>query len=601
MRRVHVYFVVIAILISAFVHLFLLNAAYQVTLKLGLFSNPTAETMFHIRTVEQPRRDLQQRTTLSDEETISFEHPEETAPHSKDEMEDRRRMLAQRGLVSFDASEAEVDEALRKLFEGETLEPDTRLEPEATAQKTVAQEVIAIEEEVARERIDVPTRTISRRPDHAWATSDVYVPDEDASPGDVLEAIAAAGRGRDGAREAEAPDTLGPQAESLIEQGGVIPTIIKPPEAVGPAEIDAAALEDVAAEPVTLLRKYPPLDDLLTVKMLTYHAPDEPNAHFVEDGYFMIVIEPRRERQAFDVIPKDIVFVIDTSSSIRPDKLERYVEGLQRSVAALNPHDRFNVVEFKAEPHRMADKLVPVTKQGLRAAKYFLDGLGSSGNTDVYSAVQGLVGRRPDPDRPYMIFLVTDGRANRGVVEDRNIINQVAEINDNRAAVYSFAGGAKVNEYLLDLLSYRNKGESRFERSNGAIADSLAAFYDEVSDPILLNLRFQVGTVSEADVYPKVLPDFFLKSRITICGRYRDEAEFSMQILGEVGGVTKEFVFKQSFDQPDNGTARVARQWAFHKIYHLIGQMVAHGEDAATISAIRALAKKHGIQTPYYE
>jgi hypothetical protein len=122
-----------------------------------------------------------------------------------------------------------------------------------------------------------------------------------------------------------------------------------------------------------------------------------------------------------------------------------------------------------------------------------------------------------------------------------------------------------------------------------------------VRDPILLNLRTQVGTVDSADVYPKVLPDFFLKSRITICGRYRDEHEFSMQILGDVGGETKEFIFKQSFDQPDNGSADVARQWAFHKIYYLIGQMVEHGEDDATITEIRALGKKHGIQTPYYE
>jgi Ca-activated chloride channel family protein len=329
--------------------------------------------------------------------------------------------------------------------------------------------------------------------------------------------------------------------------------------------------------------------------MLTYHAPDE------ADGYFMVVVEPRRERHEFAVIPKDIIFVVDSSSSIQPPKLERYIAGLQRCVADLNPKDRFDVVEFKTEPNRMAGQLVPVTKARLNAAKYFLDSLESGGNTNVYGAVQGLVGVRPDAQRPYMILLVTDGRANRGVVENRNIINKAAETNKNQAAIYSFAGGPKFNEYLLDLLSYRNKGESRFERNGRDVPGALYAFYQEVRDPILLNLRTQVGTVSSAEVYPKVLPDFFLKSRITICGRYRDEPEFSMQILGEVGATTKEFIFRQSFDQPDNGDARVARQWAFHKIYYLIGQMVEHGEDDATIAEIRALGKKHGIQTPYYE
>ncbi len=594
MKRLHIYFFVIAVLISALFHLFLLNAAYKFTIKLRLFENTAAEEMFRIKTVERPRRNRWQRSGLSPEDRVSLERPEDRA-RSEADLEDRRKMLAQRGLISFDASEAEINEALKKLFEGESLEPDPNVKPELTAERLVAQEVIAIEESVAGERITVPTRTIVNNTQRGWATSDVYVPDETASPGDVLEAIAGARGEGDGAAEAADRDDFGPRAESMLEQGGIIPTIIKPPATGATLDIEAAELEDVVAEPATLLRKYPALDDLLAVRLFTYHAPNEP------DGYFMLVIEPRRDRSEFDIIPKDIVFVVDSSSSIQPPKLERYVEGLQRCVAALNPRDRFDIVEFKTNVRRMSDRLVPVTKARLRSAGYFLGSLKSGGNTDVYSAVQGLVGVRPDPNRPYIIFLVTDGRANRGVVENRNIINKVAEINRNRAAIYSFAGGSKFNEYLLDLLSYRNKGESRFERSKRAIADALFGFYEEVRDPILLNVRYQMGTVSAAEVYPKVLPDFFLKSRITVCGRYRDEKEFSMQLLGQAGGTTKEFVFQKTFDRPDSGDARVARQWAFHKIYHLIGRMVAHGEDDATIAQIRALGKKHGIQTPYYK
>lgn len=595
MRRLHTYFLAIAVLISAFVHLFLINAAYQVTVELGLFENPTAEKLFHIKTVKRPHHELDQRSRVGPDKAISFERPGGAVGRSEAEIEDRRKLLAERGLISFDASEAEINEALKKLFEGETLEPKP-VEVAETTERSLPQKIIAIEEEMLRENISVPTRTIVRPGPSGWATSDVYVPNETASAGEVLEAISKAQGGGAAAGGAVGPSEFGPKAETMTEQGGIIPTIIKPPDkASSPLDIEAAELEDVAAEPTELLRKYPPLDDLLTVRMLTYHAPGE------ADGYFMVVVEPRRDRSKFDILAKDIIFVIDSSSSIQPAKLARYVAGLQQCVAALNPDDRFDVVEFKTEPNRMAGRLVPATKARLTAAKFFLSSRVSSGNTNVYGAVQGLVGTRPDPDRPYMIFLVTDGRANRGVVENRNIINQVAAMNKNQAAIYSFAGGAKFNEYLLDLLSYRNKGESRFERTRGKVAESLFGFYEEVRDPILLNLRFQVGTVSDAEVYPKVLPDFFLKSRITICGRYRDEAEFSMQILGDVNGTTKEFIFKQRFDQPGNGDEAVARQWAFQKIYYLIGRMVEQGEDDATIAEIRALGAKYAIQTPYYE
>jgi len=595
MKRLHIYFYAIAVLVSALIHLFLLNAAVQFTIKLGIFTNPTAEKMFKIRTVERPERKPWQRPELRTQDLVSLVRPDEGATHSKADIEDRRKMLAQRGLLSTDASEAEINKAFKKLFESETLDPDPGVEPELTAEALIAQKIIAIDESIGGEQINVPTRTISNNPDRGWATSDVYVLDETTSPGEALKAIVAGTPAGGTPREGPGGEGFGPREDTMLEGGAIIPTMIKPPKTVTPLDIEGAQLEDMVAEAPSHLRKYPPLDDLLAVRMLTYHAPGE------ADGYFMVVVEPRRDREQFKVIAKDIVFVVDSSSSVQPPKLERYVKGLQRCVKALNPYDRFDIVEFKTRTNRMNDHLMPVTTTRLRKARYFLDELKSGGNTDVYSAIQCRVGVRPEPNRPYIIFLVTDGKANRGLMQDRGIINKIAAINKNQAAIYSFAGGSKFNEYLLDLLSYRNKGESRFEHSKRDVADSMYAFYEEVRDPILLDLRYQIGTIKAPEVYPKVLPDCFLKSRITICGRYSDEKEFSMQILGQVNGVTKEFIFKQSFDGPDNGTATVARQWAFHKIYQLIGQMVERGEDKATITRIRTLGARYRIQTPYYK
>ena len=49
----------------------------------------------------------------------------------------------------------------------------------------------------------------------------------------------------------------------------------------------------------------------------------------------------------------------------------------------------------------------------------------------------------------------------------------------------------------------------------------------------------------------------------------------------------------------DNGTSEIAREWAFRKIYSLIGEMCLEGETPERLSTIRALAEKYGIQTPY--
>ena len=94
MGRLHIYFVVIAVLISLLVHLFIINAAYQVTIKLSLFdSTRTAEEMFHIKTVERPER-KPWRKSGRPEERIALERPDERTGRSEADLEDRRLMLA---------------------------------------------------------------------------------------------------------------------------------------------------------------------------------------------------------------------------------------------------------------------------------------------------------------------------------------------------------------------------------------------------------------------------------------------------------------------------------------------------------------------------
>jgi hypothetical protein len=82
-------------------------------------------------------------------------------------------------------------------------------------------------------------------------------------------------------------------------------------------------------------------------------------------------------------------------------------------------------------------------------------------------------------------------------------------------------------------------------------------------------------------------------------GRFRSEDEFSMQLLGEADGVTKEYVLQQTLTGPDSGDESVASLWAFRKIYDLVGLMVQQGGAEATLAEIRNLSAQYKLETPY--
>jgi len=276
------------------------------------------------------------------------------------------------------------------------------------------------------------------------------------------------------------------------------------------------------------------------------------------------------------------------------------VEGVKRCLRNLDPQDRFNVVEFKDFTRKFSpEDVVPATAEARGKAEEFLSSLLSEGGTNVYKSLTELVTQQPTPGRPRIIFLVSDGRPTVGIRTDSDIINEVTRLNALKSSVFTFAGGEKINTSLLDLLSYRNRGARTFEKDDRKIAETLPAFFGEFNSPILLNPRFNFGSIDPTEVYPKVLSDLYLNGRLEMYGRFRSEDEFSMQLLGEADGVTKEYVLQQTLTGPDSGDESVARMWAFRKIYDLVGLMVQQGGAEATLAEIRNLSAQYKLETPY--
>jgi len=69
--------------------------------------------------------------------------------------------------------------------------------------------------------------------------------------------------------------------------------------------------------------------------------------------------------------------------------------------------------------------------------------------------------------------------------------------------------------------------------------------------------------------------------------------------LGDLEGETNEFMIIGSLDKAIESNADIAKNWAFNKIYHLIGLMKPNKQNTKIIDEINYLCKKFNIQTPY--
>ncbi|HEQ60119.1 MAG TPA: VWA domain-containing protein, partial [Firmicutes bacterium] len=337
------------------------------------------------------------------------------------------------------------------------------------------------------------------------------------------------------------------------------------------------------------------LDEFLTIELFVHHLPEDPR------GYFMVRIRPNEKSQALPVMSKDLIFVLDASASMGQRTMAALRTGIKLGLSKLKPEDRFNVVGFKRTVARFRPALVPANPENIQAALRFVDGLEPSGRTDIYGSLEPISKQARGGDHPFIILLFSDGRPNVGVVNSRTIINNLTANVRANTSIFAFGASQPMNRYLLDLLSYRNKGFVRFATDFSTTVGQIAEMIEALSDPLLINLSGDYGNIGKEDIYPKTLPDLYRGGEILIYGRYGQEEKFSLRIVGEARGQQKEYIIDLPFPDEDNGPDNLPQLWAFRKIYDLIGRMCQEGETPERLAEIQRISRTYDVRTPYYE
>ena len=339
--------------------------------------------------------------------------------------------------------------------------------------------------------------------------------------------------------------------------------------------------------------KYESLDNFLDIQVFTYEDPSGPGGK-----YFMIKIFAKKDVKQFKIMPKEILFTVDCSLSISPDRLDEFKRGISYCLKNLNKDDLFNIVAFKDKASFFSEKSISANPETIKQAERFVSELTSNRTTDVYGAFKKIVQTSPARN-PSNIILISDGRPTHGVVNSRELINSITRLNKKVRPVFAYSGGAKVNRYLLDFISYQNRAWSQFIKDRGQIRKGLGDFYLKIKDPIFLNLRYQLNGLDEKEVFPKSLPDFYRNAEFTLYGKYESENDFSMQLLGDVDDKTKELVFSRSLDDAPKGGVDIMKGYAFNKIYYLISRITKGGHNAELLKQIQELSQKYQVTTPY--
>ncbi|XP_040824232.1 inter-alpha-trypsin inhibitor heavy chain H5 [Ochotona curzoniae] len=247
----------------------------------------------------------------------------------------------------------------------------------------------------------------------------------------------------------------------------------------------------------------------------------------VLNGYFVHYFAPKD----LPPLPKNVVFVLDSSASMVGVKLRQTKDALFTILHDLRPQDRFSIIGFSNRIKVWKDQLISVTPNNIRDGKIYIHHMSPTGGTDINGALQtairllnNYVAHNDIEDRSVsLVIFLTDGKPTVGETHTLKILNNTKEAARGQVCIFTIGIGNDVDIKLLEKLSLENCGLTRHIHEEENAGAQLIGFYDEIRTPLLSDIRmdYPPGLVEHAT--KTLFPNYFNGSEIIIAGKLTNQ------------------------------------------------------------------------------
>jgi Ca-activated chloride channel family protein len=316
-----------------------------------------------------------------------------------------------------------------------------------------------------------------------------------------------------------------------------------------------------------------------------------------KDGFFTMILQPPDRVAAADVMPKELIFVLDTSGSMEGFPIEKAKETMKLALDGLYPQDTFNLITFAGDTHILFPKPVPATRENLARAQAFLAGRKGDGGTEMMKAIRAALAPSDAQDHLRIVCFMTDGY----VGDDQTIIAEVQK--HSNARVFSFGIGSSVNRYLLDKMAEYGRGEVEYVTLSDDGSAAARRFHERVRNPLLTDISVDWAGLPVADVYPKRIPDLFSAKPVVLTGRYTGVGRGVIRLKGKMAG--RDFERELAVELPESAPQHdvLAKLWARTRIDDLTNPDEKDLQHGATHDQLRETITQLGLEyrlmTPY--
>ncbi len=308
---------------------------------------------------------------------------------------------------------------------------------------------------------------------------------------------------------------------------------------------------------------------------------------FDGETYALMMLMPPEQRPG-QRLPREIVFVIDTSGSMHGPALEQAKASLIMGLASLQPEERFNVIEFDSTTRSIFDEPVTASSANIGAAIDFIEQMDSDGGTNMAPALtQALAGHAPEGFIRQIVF-ATDGAVGNEAQLLKYITDNLAE-----HRLFTVAIGQSPNAYFMRRAA--NLGRGTFTRVSdiSQVDEKVDRLLRQLENPVLSDLDIIWPSYAEAE--PSILPDLYSGDPLVVFAKL-DHIQGNVQVAGN--SAADAWFAESSLHAGEPGFG-ISTLWAKQRIAGLTDAMAMGADRSEVVPLITELALKHQLTSAY--
>jgi len=252
--------------------------------------------------------------------------------------------------------------------------------------------------------------------------------------------------------------------------------------------------------------------------------------------YALLMMMPPSPETGGDLrLPREAVFVVDTSGSMAGDSIEQARAALRYALSELRPEDSFNIIRFDSETHSLYPQSVPVSNWTLAEAEAFIDRLDADGGTEMLPALRRAFDHPSALYPVRQVVFITDG----SISNEASLLTEIRHGLGN-TRLFTVGIGSAPNAHFMRKAADFGRGTFTFIGGSHEVEIKMNSLFEKLAHPIVSDLEvFWPDATTEA--WPARIPDLYLGEPLIVTARMSNPDAFSearsIELRGRRGGM----------------------------------------------------------------